>query len=236
MISEKKLLLFENRIGYKFKNKSILLESLTHPSSLKDKNVLIGEANQFERLEFLGDRVLGLIIASLLFNKHKDLDEGDMSKKYSYLVQKNFLHKISSELSLVNILNYNYKKNNKKMLLSILSDSVESLIGGIFIDGGYKSAFNFVNKFWSPYLDITVSKTQDPKTILQELSQQKSKKLPEYKIINKKGPSHSPIFTVTLNVLNLEKIQAEGLSIREAERKAANMALKIVDEKKIIKN
>ena len=148
MISEKKLLLFENRIGYKFKNKSILLESLTHPSSLKDKNVLIGEANQFERLEFLGDRVLGLIIASLLFNKHKDLDEGDMSKKYSYLVQKNFLHKISSELSLVNVLNYNYKKNNKKMLLSILSDSVESLIGGIFIDGGYKSAFNFVNKFF----------------------------------------------------------------------------------------
>ena len=119
------------------------------------------------------------------------------------------------------------------MIISILSDSVESLIGAIFIDGGYKAAYDFVKKFWSPYLDIKISKTHDPKTVLQELSQQKLKRLPEYKLIKKKGPAHSPQFTVSLNVLNLKIIKADGSSIREAERKAAFEALKTIDEKKI---
>ena len=235
-MKKKKLSIFEKKIDYKFKDHSILNQSLTHPSFYKDKSLKLNDLNQFERLEFLGDRVLGLIIATLLVKKFKKLDEGDLSKKFSYLVQRNFLHKISLELSIDKILLYNFKKNNKKMLISILSDSVESLIGAIFLDGGYKSSFNFINKFWSPYLDIKVSKTQDPKTILQELSQQKSKKLPEYKLISKKGPPHSPIFTISLNVLNLKQIKADGSSIREAERKSANQALNLLDAKKIIKN
>ena len=232
MIQKKKINLFEKKISYKFKDISLLKNSLTHPSFHKDTISFEKNFSQFERLEFLGDRVLGLIISSLLFKKFKNLNEGDLSKKYSYLVQKNFLHKISIELSIKNVLLFNFKKNNKKMLISIFSDSVESLIGAIFIDGGYKSAHNFVKKFWTPYLDIQVSKTQDPKTTLQELSQSKSKKIPEYKLINKKGPSHSPLFTVSLNVLELKTIKAEGSSIREAERKAAATALKLINEKK----
>ena len=233
MIKKKKLNSFEKKIDYKFKNILILKQSLTHPSSYIDNNSYLKDLNQFERFEFLGDRVLGLIIASLLFNKYKNFDEGDLSKRYSYLVQKNFLHKISLELEVDKILLYNFKKNNKKMLKSIFSDSVESIIGAIFIDGGYKSSFNFVKKFWSQYLDIQISNTQDPKTSLQEISQQKSKKLPEYKLIKKKGPAHSPLFTINLNVLDLKKITAEGSSIREAETKAASEALKIINEKKI---
>ena len=233
MIQKKKLNSFEKKIDYKFKNILILKQSLTHPSYYIDNNSYLKNFNQFERFEFLGDRVLGLIIASLLFNKYKNFDEGDLSKRYSYLVQKNFLHKISLELEVDKILLYNFKKNNKKMLKSIFSDSVESIIGAIFIDGGYKSSYNFVKKFWSPYLDIQISNTQDPKTSLQEISQQKSKKLPEYKLIKKKGPAHSPLFTINLNVLDLKKITAEGSSIREAETKAASEALKIINEKKI---
>ncbi len=236
MIEKKKLVLFEKKIQYSFKDLSILEQSLTHPSFYKEANKNEKEVHQFERLEFLGDRVLGLIIASLLFEKFKKLDEGDLSKKYSYLVQKNFLHKISLQLSINKILLYNFKKNNKKMLVSIYSDSVESLIGAIFLDGGFKPSYNFVKKYWSSYLDIKVSKTEDPKTVLQELSQYKSKKLPEYKLLHKKGPPHSPLFTVSLNVLDLKKIKAEGTSIREAERKAANQALNLINEKKIIKN
>ena len=117
-------------------------------------------------------------------------------------------------------LQYDFKKKNNKMLVSILSDSVESLIGAIFIDGGYKSSFKFINKFWNSYLDIDIYNIQDPKTKLQELSQQISKRLPDYKLIKKKGPSHSPIFTINLKVLGLKKIIAEGTSIREAEKKA----------------
>ena len=186
MILKKTLSSFEKKIEYKFKNNLILSKALTHPSFYSELNNLEISANQFERFEFLGDRVLGLIIASLLFNKYKTINEGDLSKRYSYLVQKNFLYKISLDLSIDKILLYNFKKNNKKMIMSILSDSVESLIGAIFIDGGYKSSYNFIKKFWSPYLDIDVTKTLDPKTSLQELSQQKSKKLPDYKLIKKK--------------------------------------------------
>ena len=232
MILKKKLNLFEKNIKYKFKDLIFLKQSLTHPSFYIDSKSLEKKFNQFERLEFLGDRVLGLVIASLLFNKNINLKEGDLSKKYSYLVQKKFLYKISQQLSIQKFLLYNFKKKNKKMLISILSDSVESLIGAIFIDGGYRAAFNFINIHWKPYLDIEISNILDPKTALQELSQQISKKLPDYKLVNKTGPSHSPVFTINLKVLDLKKIIADGTSIREAERKAANEALKIINAKK----
>ena len=229
MISDKNLINIQKKIGYKFKNIKILSQSLTHPSFLKDESKI---KNEFERFEFLGDRVLGLIIASLLYAKYKNLNEGDLSKKFSYLVQKKFLYKISIDLSIENILLYNFKKNNIKMKISILSDAVESLIGAIYIDGGYEVSFNFVKKFWYRHLDIDLLETLDPKTSLQELSQQKLKKLPEYKLINKEGPPHLPKFTVSLKVLNLKKIIEHGSSIREAERKAAFKALTYINEKK----
>ncbi len=236
MIENNTIKLFEKNINYKFKDKEILRQSLTHPSFFLKNNLNIKKLNQFERLEFLGDRVLGLVISSILFNRFNKLDEGDLSKKFSYLVQKKFLYKISLDLSLDKILLYDSKKNNNKMLVSILSDSVESIIGSIFLDGGYKSSYDFIKKFWTPYLDVQISNILDPKTLLQEISQQKSKKLPEYKLIKKKGPSHSPLFTINLNVLNLKNIEAQGTSIREAEKKAAREALKLINEKKITKN
>ena len=231
MIDSKKIKLFEKKINYKFKNSKLLIQSLTHPSFYLENEKKI-KINEFERFEFLGDRVLGLIIANLLFSKYKKFNEGDLSKKYSYLVQKNFLYKIAINLGIEDLVLYDFKKKNKKMIISILSDTVESLIGAIYIDGGYKSSFLFIKKFWLSYLDIDVSKTLDPKTELQEISQQKEKKLPEYKIIKKRGPSHSPLFTVSLKVLNIKKINANGTSIREAEKKAAAEALKIIYEKK----
>ncbi len=227
-----KIELFETHTNYKFKDKDILKEALTHPSFYINQKSNEKKINKFERLEFLGDRVLGLVISIMLFKRFESLNEGDLSKKFSYLVQKKFLYKISLDLLLDKTIFYNYKKNNNKMLVSILSDSVESVIGAIFLDGGYKPSYNFIDKFWKPYLDIQISKTQDPKTLLQEISQRKSKKLPEYKLINKKGPSHSPLFTINLNVLNFEKIKAQGSSIREAESKAAKEALKLLNEKK----
>lgn len=236
MISEEKLINFEKIINYKFKNKSLLNQSLTHPSFYSENNIKIKKDNQFERYEFLGDRVLGLIIANILLKKFTKFNEGDLSKRYSYLVQKNFLYKISEDLSLNNILLYNSKKNNKKMVSSILSDAVESIIGAIFLDGGYKNSYKFIYKFWNKYLEIDIPKTIDPKTTLQELSQSKSKKLPEYKLVKKEGPSHSPNFTVTLKVLNLRKIIATGSSIREAEKNAASEAIKKLYEKKNIKS
>ena len=233
MITKKNICIFEKKIGHSFKNKEILTTSLIHPSFTKDhkikNNILYSE---FERLEFLGDRVLGLVISSLIYSRFVDLNEGDLSKKISYLVQKNFLYKISTELSLNKILKFSFKKNNEKMNVSILSDAVEALIGAIYVDGGYKSSIKFIKKYWEPYLNIKASNLQDPKTKLQEISQQKFKKLPTYILIKKKGPSHSPTFTVSLKVLNLKQIKASGSSIREAEKNAASVALEIFNEAK----
>ena len=230
MISSKKINQFENHIGYIFKNKQLLVNSLMHPSFIVDKkNNKSILTNDFERLEFLGDRVLGLTISSIIYNKYNKNNEGDLSKKLSYLVQKNFLYKISKDLKINNFLMFNFKKN-EKMNISILADSIESLIGAIYLDGGFNNAKKFINEVWGPYFDINEKKMQDSKTKLQELSQQKLKKLPEYNLIKKEGPSHSPIFTVSLKVLNLKKIKANGSSIRDAEKNAAKIALSFLNE------
>ena len=231
MIPEKKINKFETIIGYKFKNKNLLINSLVHPSSLtENKKNKIKVENDFERLEFLGDRVLGLAISSIIYKKFSKNNEGDLSKKLSYLVQKNFLHKISIDLKIDNILKFNFKKN-EKMNISILADSTESLIGAIYLDGGFRNAKKIIKEIWGPYFDINETNIQDSKTKLQELSQKKSRKLPEYNLIKKEGPSHSPVFTVSLKVLNLKKIKSEGSSIREAEKNAAKIALNLLDGK-----
>ena len=231
MISKKKISQLEEIISYNFKNKKLLENALIHPSYItENKKKIIKEVSDFERLEFLGDRVLGLAISSIIYQKFDKNNEGDLSKKLSYLVQKNFLYKISINLKIDRFLKFSSKKNNK-MNVSILSDSIESLIGALYLDGGFAIAKKFINSTWGPYLDVEDKNMQDPKTKLQELSQQKFKKLPEYNLIKKEGPSHSPTFTISLKVLNLKKILSSGSSIRDAEKNAASIALKIINEK-----
>ena len=231
MISEKKINQIEEIISYKFKNKQLLQNALIHPSYVSEKKKsLIKNLSDFERLEFLGDRVLGLAISTIIYKKFNKNNEGDLSKKLSYLVQKNFLHKIAINLKIDRFLKFSSKKN-RKMNISILADSIESLIGALYLDGGLKNAKKFIESTWGPYLDIEEKNMQDPKTKWQELSQQKIKKLPDYNLIKKEGPSHSPIFTISLKVLNLKKIISQGSTIREAEKNAASTALKIINEK-----
>ena len=234
MITKKHLENFQNEIQFNFKKKDNLVKSLIHPSFIKDKKLFeVNLINEFERLEFLGDRVLGIVISFLIFDKYKNFNEGSLTKKLSYLVQKDFLYKIAIEIKIDKILKYSHKKNNIRMNTSILSDSVESLIGSIYIDSGYSAAFQFIKRIWGPYLGLEASNEQDSKTKLQEISQHKYKTLPEYKLIEKEGPSHSPVFTVSLKVLKLKLIKATGQSKKEAEKNAPKIALNIFDEKKI---
>jgi len=146
-------------------------------------------------------------------------------------VQKDFLYKIALKIEIDKILQYSYIKSDFRMNKSILADSVESLIGAIFIDSGYKASSKFINYIWGPYLNAEESNEQDAKTKLQELSQRKIKILPKYSLLKKEGSPHSPIFTVSLEVLNLATIQAQGKSKQEAEKNAASVALKIINEK-----
>ncbi len=219
----------EKLIGYSFNKKKYLNYCLIHPSFYKNDKKKRNEVNEFERLEFLGDRVLNLSVASLIYNKFIDFDEGNLTKKLSYLVQRDFLYKIAIKIKLDNILNYS--NNNKKIDKSILADSVESLIGAIYLDGGHKASMKFISKIWTSYLDLQESNEQDPKTKLQEISQQKYKILPEYKLIKRIGPSHSPSFTISLKALKKKPVKATGSSIREAEKKAAKIILDLLSEK-----
>ena len=224
---------FENIINFNFKNKQNLIDALTHPSYQKLSNInKLSSRNYFERLEFLGDRVLGLIVSFLIYEKFNNLNEGDLSKKLSFLVKKEFLQKIAIEIKIDKYLNYSFKKNSNTINFSILADSVESLIGSIYIDSGYESCVEFIKYFWGPYLDIEGSNKKDPKTELQEISQNKKKSLPIYKVVKKEGSSHLPLFTVSLNVLSLRAIIASGKSIRDAEKNAAFIALNELDNEK----
>ena len=192
MISEKKIHLIEKILQYKFKNTKNLIISLIHPSVYKHKKKSKkNDIYEFERLEFLGDRVLDISIASLIFDKFTNYNEGDLTKKLSYLVQKKFLYKIAIEIEIDKVLKYSFKKNIKRMDISILADSVESLIGSIFLDSGFKSAYKFIQNIWGPYLSLEESNKQDPKTKLQEISQYKYKSLPKYSVVKKIGPFRS---------------------------------------------
>ena len=230
MILAKNINYFESVIKFNFKDKKNLVKSLTHPSIEKiNKNKII--LNEFERLEFLGDKILGLIVANLIYKKFTKKNEGELSKKLAYLVQKDFLYKMALKIEIDKILQYSCIKNDFRMNRSILADSVESLIGGIFIDSGYKASIKFINYMWGPYLDVEASNEQDAKTKLQEISQQKKKISPKYILLKKEGSPHSPIFTVSLEVLDLKIIQAQGKSKQEAEKNAAIAALKIFNDK-----
>jgi len=228
MINSQDLKKIEKILNYKFINKNLLKKCFQHSSLLK-KNSLKNDSNvinDYDRLEFLGDRVLGLTIAYLIYKKFPKYSEGNMSLKFSYLVQKNFLSKISNELFLYNFIQITKdQKINLKYNKSILSDTLESVIGAIFIDGGYQKSIKFVERIWGKYIIDENLNINDPKTVLQELSQQKSKLLPNYKLIEKKGPSHSPIFKVSVSCLDKENISGMGKTIREAERSAAEKFL-----------
>ena len=226
----------EKTIKYKFKNKDLLIKSFLHSSKHKKlKKISNNHISEFERLEFLGDRVLGLVIANLIYKNFPDYSEGQMSIKLSFLVKKNFLSEIANELKIYEFIEISNNKNiNLKNNKSILADTIESLIGAIFIDGGFTESIKFIKKFWFKYIKDEKMQLNDPKTMLQEISQKKSKKLPIYKLINKKGPPHSPEFTVEVNCLKLNKIKGTGPSKREAERIAAKNFLdfhKLIDEK-----
>ena len=233
MIDKKQIKNIQKVLQYQFKNLENLKNCLTHPSIFKYKEKSkVRYIYEFERLEFLGDRILGLVVASLIFKEFKEYNEGDLSKKFSFLVQREFLYKIAIEINLEDYLDFSkQKKINSRFKKSILADSFESLIGAIYLDGGYNKSYSFIKRMWSPHLNKLTSDELDPKTKLQEITQKKYKKLPEYSLLKKEGPPHSPKFTISLNALTFNNIQAKGSSIRDAEKKAAKKILSLINEK-----
>jgi ribonuclease-3 len=213
--------ILEKKIKVNFKNKDLLIQSLTHKSFDKDDNN--------EKIEFLGDRVLGLVIAKKLLEIYPNEKEGALDKKFASLVNKNTCLEISKKLDLQNyILTLNSRGNKNVIEDKILADSCEALIGSIYLDRGYLAAEKTILNLWSEHIKKSIITQVDAKTKLQEFSLKKFKKLPTYKIISNTGPRHRPLFKVGVKLMNTKFYFSDGKSKKDAEQNAATKCLKDV--------
>ena len=209
---------FEKKINYKFNNQSLLIEALTHSSSS------ISSSPNYERLEFLGDRVLGLILAEYFYKLFPEVNEGCLNDYYQKYANQDFLAECAQNLNISDFIQ-TQKGDNLYNNKSILSDVVESLIGAIYIDSNINECRDFIEK---KILNM-VSKSSPPlrhsKSLLQELCLKKYKELPKYSMINKSGPDHNPVFTVSVSINEDNVKLGEGSSLRIAEEIAASKLL-----------
>ena len=206
-------------LDYDFKNSDLLKTSLIHKS--------FDNLNNNEKLEFLGDRVLGLIISKKLIEIYPEEREGIIDKKFANLVNKKTCSSIANKL---NIKKFMFLGPSHKSLQrsadKIMGDCLEALIGAIYLDGGIKSAEKFVLNFWKQYLENSILPLIDAKTQLQEHSLKKFKKLPKYTFYKKTGPQHKPIFKTDVQIPNSKKAIGIGTSKKNAQQNAASKLLR----------
>ena len=212
---QNKLNQLQDILKVKFNNIDLLLQAITHKSS--------DPKNNYEKFEFLGDRVLGLIISEKLLDLYPSEKVGVLDKKFATLVKKEKCLNINKFVIVGNISKKNYKIENK-----IISDCCESIIGAIFIDRGYEVSKNFILNNWGDFLKLSNITIVDSKTKLQEYSLKLLKTLPIYKLISNTGPRHKPNFKVGVKLKNTKFIYAIGNSKKNAEQLAAKSLLKVL--------
>ena len=209
----------EKKLKINFKNKKLLIRSLTHKSFDKKDN--------YEKNEFLGDRVLGLIIAKKLLEIYPDEKEGILDKKFASLVNKKTCLQIAKKIDLQKyVLTFESRKKNNVIEDKVLADSCEALLGSIYLDKGFNIAEKVILDLWSDHIKDSAITQIDAKTKLQELSLKKFKKLPIYKLISNTGPRHKPLFKVAVKLIDTKFYSAEGMSKKDAEQNAAIECLK----------
>ena len=202
-----------------FKNTSIFESALTHKSA--------NQKNNNEKLEFLGDRVLGLVLSKKLFDLYPNESEGVLDKRFAILVKQKTCCDVAWDLGLQDfIITGNRKSKVTKYDEKILSDCCEAIIGAIFIDRGYDFARKFIIKAWKKNIDKSYVTVLDSKTKLQEYSLKKFRKLPVYKLINSTGPKHNPVYKISVTIIGSKSFIGSGRSKQQAEQDGANKLLK----------
>ena len=218
---EKDLSLLEKKIKYNFKDISLLKLALTHSSFEKTLNN--------ENLEFLGDRVLGLVIAEKLIKDYPSADEGSLDKMLSSLVNRNTCFMVANNLALGDFILLGSTERsslgNKKK--SILSNACESILGAVYRDSDFVIVKKLILELWREHIHNIDQNLIDPKSFLQEWTLKKYKKLPEYKTLSKEGPDHEPIFEIELKFMNYKKAFSKARSIKEAEKLAAESFIQL---------
>ncbi len=211
----------EAALGHHFKDRSLLERALTH-ASLSGRGV-----KDLERLEFLGDRVLGLLTAEALWRRFPDLDEGELAPRLNALVRKETCADAARAWAVgpALLLSVGEERNGGREKTAILGDACEALLGAIYIDGGLAAASTAYDTYWGAKFDALTARHQDAKTALQEWAQERRYGTPRYRDLERSGPDHSPLFTVEVSVGDLHPVTAKGKNKRDAQMKAATEML-----------
>tara|TARA_B100000767_G_scaffold27625_1_gene24017 strand:+ start:57 stop:725 length:669 start_codon:yes stop_codon:yes gene_type:complete len=214
----------EKKLKLKFSDQNFLIKSLIHKSYDSNDNN--------EKIEFLGDRVLGLVIAKKLLEIYPNEKEGILDKKFASLVNKKKCLEIAKKIELENyILIFNPKNKKIKIEDKVVADCLEALIGAIYLDKDLVAAEKFILELWKDHINASVVTQIDAKTKLQEYSLKIFKTLPVYKVISNTGPRHKPLFKVAVKLENSKFFNSQGNSKKDAEQKAASLCLKNIFKK-----
>jgi ribonuclease-3 len=223
--------IFARRIGHDFTEPGLLSEALTHPSALgserrrgrRGKPATRG----YERLEFLGDRVLGLVVADLLWRRFEDEPEGLLTRRHTHLVRRETLARIAEAIELGRhlVLSRAEAAAGGAANPAILGDACEAVIAAIYLDGGFAAAAAFVRRWWEPLIAAMEGPPRDPKTALQEWAQARGLGLPRYQLVASSGPDHAPLFTVAVSIAGGDAATASAAAKRTAEAAAADALL-----------
>ena len=218
----------EERLGHTFKDRDLLIEALTHASFA----VLQREQNSaldYERLEFLGDRVLGLVVADILVRRFPKEKEGGLAPRLNALVRKDTLAEIARDLELETFLRIGQGENRlvkDRSLKAIVADACEAVIGALYLDGGLAPADAFIKKYWENRVATLDEIPRDAKTSLQEWAQARGLAPPVYELVTRTGPDHAPQFVMKAVLSGMPEAKATGTSKRSAEQAAAEAMLR----------
>jgi ribonuclease-3 len=211
-------------MGYKFADPALLDHALTHSSAISPAKRI---EQSYQRLEFLGDRVLGLIVADMLFRKYPKASEGDLNRSLVTLVRAESCAAIARQLELGAELNLgeSERRSGGSENETILGDACEAIIGALYLDGGLGIAYEFLDRIIGAQLDLSVNQRPDAKTTLQEWAQAQGLEPPAYRVVEQTGPHHAPEFTISVELGGFAPLAASGPSKRLAEHKAAEAFL-----------
>ncbi|HZT87537.1 MAG TPA: ribonuclease III [Stellaceae bacterium] len=218
-------------LGHSFADPRLLEEALTHPSVSASKprrgRRRRPERFSYDRLEFLGDRVLGLVVAELLWRRFDKEPEGDLTRRHTHLVRRRALARVAETLDLGRHIRLSPAEAaaGAGRNPAILADACEAVIAAVYIDGGFAAAFDLVSRLWAPLIEEMSAPPRDPKTALQEWAQARGLALPAYELVETSGPDHAPRFTVAARVAGHDGATATASSKRGAEVRAAEALL-----------
>ena len=212
-----KLNSLQKKINIKFKNLNYLKKSITHKS--------YDQSNNYEKLEFLGDRILGFVISKKLIDLNPDQKEGMLDKKLASLVNKNKCLEVAKIIGLEKFILVGNKNSKSKVENKILADSIEALICAIYYDKGFDIAEKFILNNWKNFINLSKEIIVDSKTKLQEYSLKKFKSLPIYKLVSSSGPKHKPKFIISVKLKDTKMYDGSGDSKKKAEQNAAKKLL-----------